>query len=141
MTQFAKIHIMAHTKIFSIKLSTKTHFIKYLQWFYKGHNLACKLQLANPRHHRAPYHVQSTIIWVVLYSNTFVCYKHLFTGVQKWQLYKCLRHLMALFLQLAFICLKKPICYWNHHFMSWMVHVPTPYIKVSISYGCIIKCV
>ena len=43
MTQFAKPNIMVHTKIFSIKhnkiLVQKMHFIKYLQWLYKGYNL------------------------------------------------------------------------------------------------------
>ena len=39
-----KPNIMVHTKTFSIKhyknSVQKTHFIKYLQWLYKGHNLA-----------------------------------------------------------------------------------------------------
>ena len=35
---------------------------------------------------------------------------------------------------------KKPVYYWNHHLMlSWMVFVPTLYIKVSVSYDRIIN--
>ena len=49
---FRKANIMAHSKIFSIKhyktLVQKTHFIKYLQWHYKGHNLTILTPINKP---------------------------------------------------------------------------------------------
>ena len=47
-----KPDIMAHSKIFSIKhykiFVQKTHFIKYLQWHYKGYNLAILTPISKP---------------------------------------------------------------------------------------------
>ena len=76
-----KPDIMVHTKISSINhyknLVQKMHFIKYLKWTYKGHNLAMLTWIAKPRHHRAPYHVRSTKIFKsFLYCNVFDCHEH-----------------------------------------------------------------
>ena len=98
-----KPDIMAHNKIFSIKhyktLVQKTHFIKYLKWLYKGHNLAILTPISNPRHYCAPYHVRSTKMFGSFsYSNVFIRYERLFTNVQKRQFLSILRQLMPLFL-------------------------------------------
>ena len=54
--------------------------------------------------------------------------------------FSILRQLMALFLYLVIVFLKKPAYYYNRHFMlSRMVFVPAPYIKVSVGYDRIIN--
>ena len=45
-------------------------------------------QLANPKQHRAPYHVSSTKLFESFsYSNVFDRYERLFISGQKWQLF------------------------------------------------------
>ena len=139
---------MARTKIFGIKhyknLIQKMHFIKYLQWHYKGHNLAKLNPISKPRNHCAPYHVRSTkITKLFLYSKVFIHYERLFTNVQKQQLFKHFKKINSSFsVIITIIFLKKPVYHQNRHFMlTLMVFVPTLYIKASVSYDCIIKSV
>ena len=74
------------------------------------------------------------------YCNIFIRYDRLCTRVYKRQFLSILRQLMALFMLLAIVFLRKPIYYYNRHFiLSRSVFVPTPYNKVSISYVRVIK--
>ena len=78
----------------------------------------------------------------ISYSNVFTHNERLFAYVYKRYLFKHFKPLSGSFSQLSLIFSTQLIYIWNRRFiLSRMIFVPFPYIKVSVCYDRIIKCV
>ena len=131
---------MVNTTIFNINhyknLTPKMHFTKYFHWHYKGHNLAMLTLISKPRHHRAPYHATNTKS--LSHSHIWIYWSN--KSGQNGDYLSILGINGSCSLVSLYIVLKKSLNHQNRHFMlRYMVFVPTPYIKVSVSYNRVIE--